>query len=207
MMKYRKYIYFSVLLSALILTACKKSVSPAEYVKYVEQPGKGLHIQKQFNGVEYSLQYEPTEYCVMLEKHSLSVPRDVFKEEYKRFKGLEHYTLRIDRAGMDSLVNKLGDTSKYKKSITEYFDFKIQKDIKLVKGQDTIPCSICQCDANTGNSRYYAFSLGFYSKNNREESSADDRVIEFENKNLHTGKVNLVVSGNDIMDIPALKMM
>ncbi|HTA81450.1 MAG TPA: hypothetical protein VK783_00820 [Bacteroidia bacterium] len=191
-----------------ILTSCKHGVTPSEYVKYVEKTENGLHIEKQFNGVGYTLQYEPVAYCVMLEERSFNIPEDVFKKEYDRFKGLEHYVLRINKTDMDSLINKLGDTSKYKKGITEYFDFRIQKDIKLIEGLDTIPCSICQADANSGISEYYTFSLGFSEKNAELASAQEaDRVIEYENKILHTGKISLVVTGKNIKNIPGLKIM
>ncbi|HTA81718.1 MAG TPA: hypothetical protein VK783_02210 [Bacteroidia bacterium] len=205
------YVYIIFLFTANVLASCNHAVSPSEYVKYVEKAQNGLRINKQFKGVEYSLQYEPVAYCVMMEKRSFNIPHDEFKEEYNRFSGMEHYVLRIDKSKMDSLVNKLGDTSTYKKGITEYFDFKIQKDIALIKGQDTIPCSICQFDGNTGISEYYTFSLGFFDKSGKEvstnKSELEDRVIEFENKTLNTGKINLVVTGKDIKNIPVLKTM
>lgn len=159
------------------------------------------------NGVTYSLQYEPVNYCVMLEERSFSIPKETFEAEYNRFKGLEHYIFRIDRASMDTLTNKISDTSKYKKAITDYFDFWLQKDIKLIKGTDTIPCSICQPDANTNISQYYTFSIGFYNGDNRNTASDQaDRTFLYNNKILHTGNVLLHIKGKDIKHIPGLKM-
>lgn len=191
------------------LVSCNKGVAPQEYVKYIENPGNGLKITEQVNGVGYSLQYEPAAYCVMLEKRSFSIPQDIFKKEYERFKGLEHYTFRIEKSSIDSLVNKLGDTSKYKKAVAEYFDFWIQKDIKMIEGSDTIPCSICQADANTGIMQYYTFSLGFSNRNTQDVplNEQADRTILFNNKVLHTGNVKLDVKGKDVKSIPELKMM
>jgi hypothetical protein len=201
----RTTITYLLFFAVMILGSCNKGVQPQDYVRYVENPKNGLKVNQEVNGVDYSLQFEPVEYCVMLEKRSFSIPLEVFKEEYNRFKGLEHYTFRINRTSMDSLVNGLGDTSKYKKSVKEYFDFRIQKDIKMVMGQDTVPCSICQPDANTGISQYYTFSLGFSTKD--DSKSQADRIFVYENKILHTNKVTLCVKGKDITSIPVLKMM
>jgi len=198
---------YTVFFAVVILASCNRGVAPSEYVKYIENPSNGLKVKQEVNGVAYTLQYEPTSYCVMLEKRSFSVPADEFNTEYDRFKGLEHYTFRIDKNSMDSLVNKLGDTSKYKKGVAEYFDFWIQKDIKMVMGNDTIPCSICQPDANTGMSQYYTFSLGFSTKNESQAESQADRFFIYENKILHTNKVTLCVKGKDVKSIPVLKMM
>lgn len=187
-----------------LLVSCSHGLLPADYVKYVESPTNGLKIKQEVNSVSYSLQYEPTDYCVMLEERSFSIPKETFEAEYNRFKGLEHYVFRIDKGGMDSLVNKMDDTAKYKKGITEYLDFAIQKDIKLIKGSDTIPCSICQCDANTGISPYYTFSLGFYNDNTSSEQP--DRTLMYRNKILHTGTIALRIKGKDIKDLPGLNM-
>jgi hypothetical protein len=193
----------------VLLSSCNKGVAPQEYVKYIENPGNGLKVVQQVNGVGYSLQYEPTAYCVMLEKRSFNIPHDEFDKEYGRFKGLEHYTLRIEKSTMDSLVNKLGDTSTYKKAAAEYFDFRIQKDITLIEGSDSIPCSICEPDANTGMAQYYTFSLGFSDKNPQETPLGEqtDRTIFFTNKILHTGDVKLFIKGENVKSIPELKMM
>lgn len=189
-----------------MLISCSHGLPPAEYVKYVESPTNGLKIKQEVNNVSYSLQYEPTDYCVMLEERSFSIPQETFEAEYNRFKGLEHYVFRIEKGGMDSLVNKMDDTGKYKKGITEYLDFAIQKDIKLIKGLDTIPCSICQRDANTGMSPYYTFSLGFYDENSDASSDQPDRVFTYNNRILHTGIISLRIKGKDIKNIPGLKI-
>lgn len=199
------YHYFILIAFMLGLASCSnREVPPAEYVHYVQNPANGLQVNQKVNGVSYTLQYEPVDYCVMLEKRSFSIPKEVFKQEYNRFKGLEHYTLKIDKEGTDKLMNVLSDTSAYKKSKTTYFDFAIQKDIKLIEGTDTIPCSICQLDANTGISPYYTYTLGFYHKSGTAGSA--DRVVYFQSKPLNTGNVLLCVKNKAIKNIPGLKI-
>lgn len=195
----------------LLVISCNiHTVRPAEYVNYIEDPKNGLKVEKKVNGITYTLQYQPVNYCVMMEERSFSILQETFQNEYNRFKGLEHYVFRIDKVSMDSLVDKLGDTSKYRKAATEYFDFWIQKDIKIIKGRDTIPCSICQRDANTGISQYYTFSLGFYDKTEPIPAEAQDkqvdRVFIFSNDKLHTGNVALRIKGEDLKRIPTLKI-
>ena len=203
----KKHIPYIILFSAVMTSCSNKEVPPREYVRYVESPSNGLKIQQEVNGVRYELQYQPINYCVMLEKRSFSIPSEIFEQEHKRFEGLEHYSFRIDKTAMDNLVGKLGDSSKYKKSITQYFDFGIQKDIKLVEGNDTIPCGVCEIDAGIANS--YTFTLGFPNKNNESQTdrSQADRYIIYENKILHTDKVALCVKGKDVKNVPGLKMM
>lgn len=203
MIKEAKNSFIIYVMSLSVLCAsCSGGLSPKDYVHYIENPGNGLLVKEEVNGVNYELQYQPTDYCVMQEKRSFSVPGDEFAQLRKRFSGLEHYVLRIKSKDMDSLVNKMDDTAKYKKGITEYFDFGIQKDIKLIEGKDTVPCSICQADANTGISEYYTFSMGFPA--NHFEG---DRYFVFMNKILKTGNVKLAITDKSMKSLPALKMM
>lgn len=195
------FLAYGIILSVLC-ASCSGGLSPKEYVHYIENPGNGLLIKGGVNGVKYELQYQPIDYCVMQEKRSFSVPDDEFAQLRKRFSGLEHYVLRIERKSMDSLVSKMNDTAKYKKGVTEYFDFGIQKDIKLIEGKDTVKCSICQVDANTAISQYYVFTLGFPA--NHFEG---DRYFEFGNKILKTGDVKLAITDKSMKNLPALKMM
>ena len=181
-------------------------MTPLDYIHYVENPSNGLLIEQRINGVNYRLQYQPIEYCVMLEKKSLSIPSDIFKSEYDRFKGLEHYIFRMNRQSIDSIMDKMNDTVGFKRKLTEYFDFKIQKDIKLVEGTDTIPCSICQCESSFGMTPYYTFVLGFTIQDLKKESQAD-RLFIYSNKVFNTGEVKLLVEGKNVSKIPNLKMI
>jgi|GEM_PF-3822840 len=113
----KKHIPYIILFSAVMTSCSNKEVPPREYVRYVESPSNGLKIQQEVNGVRYELQYQPINYCVMLEKRSFSIPSEIFEQEHKRFEGLEHYSFRIDKTAMDNLVGKLGDISKYKRAL------------------------------------------------------------------------------------------
>jgi hypothetical protein len=200
----RKALKYLFLFANVLIVACShtKELDPASYVHYVESPDNGLLLKEKINGVGYSLQYQPTDYLVMLEMRSFQIPEDTFKMEYNRFKGLEHYNFHIARKEIDSIVSKMNDTAKIKKQVTEYFDFKIQKDIKLLEGSDTVKCAICQCESDGNITPYYSFVLGFPKKN-----YDGDRRFVFYSKVLGTGEVKLTVKGSKMRDIPALKMI
>lgn len=200
-----KYLIPFILSLLIFLAACSHKATPQEYVHYIEKNGNGLLVKQNYNGVDYSLQYQPADYCVMMEKRSFNIEEETFAILKKRFSGLEHYLLRINRTDMDNLVNKLGDSSRYKKSIATYLDFDIQKDIKLLAGKDTIPCSICVPDANSGITQYYTYSLGFSKVIESASGEKEDRIILYKNKILNTGTVMLNVKYQDIEKIPALK--
>lgn len=193
--------YIILVLGTLVISSCGRSLAPKDYVTYVQNPDNGLFVSSNVNGVKYTLQYQPTDYLVMLEEKSFSIPSEIFKAQYDRFKGMEHYVFHIDTKDMDALISKLKDTSKIKNSLTEYFDFRIQKDIKLLEGGDTIPCGIAQCESSMGMLPYYSFVIGFP---NREYTG--DREFLFSNKKIGTGEVKLVVKGQSIQNLPKLKM-
>lgn len=189
------------LIGLFTLTACGSRLSPIDYVHYVENPDNGLLVSSKINGVKYTLQYQPIDYLVMLELKSFSIPPEIFKEQYDRFKGMEHYVFHVDTKDVESLILKSGDTSKNKNSLMEYFNFQVQKDIKLVEGSDTIPCGIAECESSMGMLPYYSLVIGFP---NREYTG--DREFLFTNKRIGTGEVKLLVKGQSIQNLPKLKM-
>jgi hypothetical protein len=192
------YIFLFVVFS---LTSCGGALAPIDYVHYVENPDNGLFISSNVNGVKYTLQYQPTDYLVMLELKSFSIPPETFKEQYNRFKGMEHYVFHIETKDIEALVSKTNDTSKTENSLLDYFNFRVQKDIKLIEGRDTIPCSIAECESSMGMLPYYSFVIGFPLKN-----YDGDREFLFDNKKLGTGEIKLLVKGESIKNLPKLKM-
>lgn len=191
---------YLILLGALVIASCgRKSLPPREYVGYVENPANGLLIGSKFNGVSYTLQYQPTDYLVMLQLRSFSVSPEIFRQQYDRFKGTEHFVLHIDIRSWDSLVAKANDTAKVRKGMTDYLDFNIQKDMKLVEGSDTIPCGISEYESSMGMYPYYSFVLGF----NKLENSKDREFI-YSNKVIGTGNIKLTIKNKDIQNIPKL---
>lgn len=193
---------YSIILGAVVLSSCSRSeLSPREYVSYVENPANGLLVNTSVNGVKYTLQYQPTDYLVMLELKSFSIPSETFQTQYNRFKGIEHYVFHIDIKEWDSMAAKSKDTASIRKGMTEYLDFKIQKDLKLVEGNDTIPCGIAEYESSMGMYPYYSFVLGFNTQNN-----GCDREFIFSNKMIGTGNIKLTIKNKSIKNIPKLKM-
>jgi len=189
------------LLVAFMLTSCGGSLSPIDYVHYVENPDNGLFVSSTIKGVKYTLQYQPTDYLVMLELKSFSISPENFKEQYNRFKGMEHYVFHIDIKGAEALTAKSSDTAEKKNNLSEYFNFKVQKDIKLIEGSDTIPCRISECESSMGMFPYYSLVIGFPSRD-----YAGDREFLFTNKKIGTGEVTLLIKGKSIQNLPKLKM-
>jgi|SRR6185312_8918102 len=198
----QKILTFLLVLIYMFSSSCGRgSLPPQEYVRYIENPDNGLLLSSTVNGVKYTLQYQPTDYLVMLELRSFSIPPEIFQEQYNRFKGIEHYVFRIDKRELDSLATKAKDTAIIRKGMIEYLDFKIRKDIKLVEGSDTIPCGIAECEISAGMLPYYSFVLGFNTKN-----YWGDREFIYENKMIGTGLLKLVLKNSRVKRIPKLKM-
>jgi hypothetical protein len=194
-------IYILFAFGTILLTSCGRGkVGPQEYVYYVQDEKNGLLVQGNYSGVRYSLQYQPTDYLVFAEERNFNIPTDEFNQQYNRFKGLEHYNFHIYRKDIDSLISKAsGDVKKNK---VNYLDFGIRKDIKLVEGNDTLPCSICESESDGGIYPYYSFVIGFPHKEYQ-----GDRQFLFDGKIIGTGAVKLLVTRASIQNIPDLKTM
>jgi hypothetical protein len=198
----RQIIWYLFLFVEVVLSSCGRSeLGPKEYAYYVQNPNNGLLVTASLSGVQYTLQYQPAEYLALLQLKDFSLQEDTFQEQYKRFKGIEHYVFHIDKKEWDNLTGKARDTARIRKGMTEYMDFKIQNDIKLVEGDDTIPCGISECESSMGMLPYYSFIVGFNARNFN-----GDREFIFWNKDIGTGNVKMEIKARDINRIPKLKI-
>ncbi len=77
----KKFSTYILLFAIASIVSCSHNneLDPASYVHYVESPDNGLNIKESINGVGYTLQYQPTEYLVMLELRSFQIPADTFQ--------------------------------------------------------------------------------------------------------------------------------
>lgn len=213
-MKYFKT-YIFLFASALIFSSCgRSSLNPVEYVRYVQDANNGLAVQENINGVKYVLQYQPADYLVLLETGDPNITPQAFKQEHERFKGLEHYNLQIDRKGLDSLLGSEQKTQRsasngpnsvlntqYSNPTTEYLDFGIKNDIKLIEGNDTVRCAICECESDGGIHPYYSFIIGFPKK-----EFNGDRQFLLNGKRIKAGDVKFFVTRKSITEIPEVRI-
>lgn len=181
-----------------------KTLKPVEYVKWVEDEHNGLIKHKRFGRFKYSLRYKPTDYMIVKDAASETIPVSLYDSLKNVYSGFEYYTFSIhDTLSMDELLKtNLKSRSEYDERLL-YFSFEMQKDIQLVSGTDTIPCSLLHFERTYNISPQANFMLGFPVT---KENNPGDKILIFEDKVFGIGLMKLKIKEEDLSEVPVLKI-
>lgn len=96
----------------------------------------------------------------------------------------------------------LGSGADYKGRV-EYYAFKFEKDIIMVTGNDTIPCSIFHFERTFDVAPYSSFLLGFKIP---VKDKRKDRTIIIDDQIFNKGTVKFLFSEKRISTLPKLEV-
>jgi len=193
------------MLALLILGCAKTILSPAEYVKWVEEEGNGLTEEKKIGDLVFELQYRPLDYVVMMDTKNMNISKDSLEQRKQQMSGLQHFVLRMRVEGFndDVLKYNLTNPADYESRV-KYFSFQMQNDLKLIDGKDTLYCGVYSYERAFGITPYTTFVLGFPVKE-KNQASVGDKTLLFDDKILGAGPLRITISEKNIENIPQLK--
>jgi hypothetical protein len=188
--------------SQLFSSSNEKELSAAAYINYVEDPGNGLLKEKEIDDIKFSLQYEPYEYLCIKELGHDSVKKEELQAAIKEREDMDYFVLKIQAKNnnQELLKYKLSDEKQYQERV-DYFSFRMQDDIKLIEGKDSLFCRMFHFERIFGVAPYAKFVLGF-EKSKRDE----DKLFVFEDRVFKSGTIKLIITKEDITNIPSLKI-
>ncbi|MDB5258014.1 MAG: hypothetical protein JWM14_2709 [Chitinophagaceae bacterium] len=181
------------------------SLQPYEYVSYIDQEDNGLHVNKQFEELHFEVTYKPTDYLVVKElKQKEILPAD-YATVRQDYKDMHYFLLSIKNTSSetDVLKYKISTQAAYSERL-KYFAFGMERDLRLVEGTDTIPCSMVLYERNYGISRQANFMIAFPVT---DTSAVHDKTILFEDKIFGMGMLKFNVSKESIDAIPPLDVL
>lgn len=195
--------YAILLIGCLIFSfGCKEEgTSTSDFIKWVENDKNGLKVSKQFENFIVTTQYKPLPYQALRQLKQVNPPRNQFKKEMEELDGLEYFNLviRLANNNGDVLKEKINSENDYYQRI-KYFSFEIQKDLVLKYGNGaTKPCVFSHFERNFGISSAITITMAFESENIQS-----DKTLEFNDKVLGLGKIELQISEHSINNIPNL---
>jgi len=181
-----------------------KFLSPANYVNWVKDPKNGLQKEKQIKDLIFSLLYQPAEYVICQDRKKESISSEELKKELDAHSELEYYNLKIGAKDYNGELLKydLESGHDYKERV-EYYAFKFEKDIKMVVGIDTVPCSIFHFERTFDVAPYSSFLLGFKIP---LKNKGKDRTIVIDDKIFNKGTVKFLFSEKRISTLPKLEV-
>jgi len=179
-------------------------LSPGQYVQWVEAKENGLRKEKVIDDIIYSGQYKPCNYVICEEERTNSLADSTLKKKTGELNGMQYYNLRIEIKDGHGELLKYGIASadEYKERLN-YFAFGMQNDVKLVEGNDTVPCLLFHYERTYDVVPYGTFLLAFPLPKN----AATDRTLIFFDHGFNKGIIKLFYRGVDINNQPQLEVI
>lgn len=194
--------YLFIIISILLSSSCahEKKLDANNYMLWVEDGNNKLLNEKQIGVTKYSLQYKPLDYIAIRELGIENITKNKIDSVKSEIFGLQYMNLRIsDTKGRD--IERLGVSSNTEYSQrSNYLSFGFQNDIKLVSGNDTLPCTLFHQARNYGIAPFIDFVLGFP---NSDKQLQDLEIIINDNA-FGNGSVKFTITSGTLNSIPEL---
>lgn len=203
--------YSFLFLSVLLIRNCSKtqlSLSPDEYVSWIENGQNGLCPSKQIGQLQFDLQYKPLEYIVLKDNAGTKLSAAEMKKQVSDIGDMQYFTLRISsEKGGDLLRSDAMEMAEFSNRLA-YFSSGMQKDIKLIEGNDTLSCLLFHFERSFGIDPRSTFVIGFpLAKKDRPGGiSATDKIFLFDDHELGAGPVMLAIQARQISMLPTLNL-
>jgi hypothetical protein len=185
----------------------EKTLSPAKYVEWVKNPSNGLLQSKAINEFEFTAQYKPLNFIVAQEERTNDLSKKVLSSRREEL-GTDYfyYNFRIkNREGNLSPVGSGAHSEQEYQRRLGYFTFDMQKDLYLMYGNDTLPCSLFQFVRNYDIAPYVEFALGF--KKDSKITINQDIIFVFEDRILGIGTTKILFDKQIFKNTPGIKTL
>ena len=178
-------------------------LKPEPYVDFITNPDNGLTVTKEIGNFLFSVIYKPLDFVAMINLEKDSVKYMNVNKERSEIAGMQYFTLKLEaRDFNDELLKFNLNSDRQYEDRVNYFAFRMQQDIQLIEGKDTLNCELFHFERNYGAAPYASFILGF--ENTGDTNRIYDKTISLNEKVFGTGKVNITISKESIANIPQL---
>ena len=177
-------------------------LKPLDYVTYVRREENGLRKVKVIDDITFTAQYKTLPYIVCMEQQSAVIKDSIFYKSIAELKGMRYFdlTIKVNNGAGEILKYDLASAKQYKDRI-DYFAFKMQSDIVLVEGKDTLRCDLFHFERTYDVSPESVFVLGFSEQ--KPIISSDLKLIFIDNT-FNKGIVNFDFRKEDLNNAPNL---
>lgn len=182
-------------------TTSSDLLEPVEYVAWMRNPDNGLYKEKQIDEIIYSVQYKTPDYmaCISADNKD-SIKPAARPENNTETIHFVDFKMTLENHEGEFLKHKLSSPAQYDSRV-KYMAFGIEKDIFLVEGGDTIPCSICHFERAYDVAPEATVLLGFVSK----QKYLKEKEFVFHDKLFGKGIIKFTFSKNEMKNVPRLK--
>lgn len=169
--------------------------SPRELVAYVNNAENGYLREKEIDNIKFSALYKPLDYIVACENmKSHAAALQVEDLQYVDFR------ITVEDFEMEFLKYDLDSPRQYSERV-DYCAFKMQKDLKLIDGKDTLPCLLFNFERAYDVVPYGHFQAAFPASHSQVLSN---KTLLFQDRLFGKGLVKLTFKPNDLIKVPKL---
>ena len=182
-------------------------LSPKKYIEFIQTTGNSiLTNNKSINGVLYKMKYIPIEYMIL---KSDFCKKEVFDEkkyfqEYSVNKNTLFFNLIISDESKSFKVKKLIlDKSEYTAAL-EKSNVQLQENIKLIIGEQIIPCVLCHLEPPSSIKPDLRISFEF--DISEKKLGKEDFLITMNDQLLDNGLIKFRFLNEELNRLPKLKL-
>lgn len=187
-----------------VTSFARESMIKEEYLEWVRDPENGLYREEEIDGLTFSVFYKPLDYVILQELASSGVAIDSFASYKKQYEGLQYFTLTIKSSqDADLLKHAITSERNYYQRI-DYCSFRMQNDLQLVQGSDTLACKLFHYERTYQVAPYTNFILAFEDNSTPNTSLVHDKTLVFHDQAFGRGIVKLKLKANDLNKVPKL---
>jgi len=164
----------------------------AELVSYIDTKANPFVKEKRINEFKYSSILKPVDYLIAKKRVDENNP-NLKKED---FEDLQYFDLRIniEEFNQEFIKYNLNSAHQYSERVN-YCAFKMQNDIKLIDGHDTLNCVLFHHERAFNVVPYGHFILGFEKSNHPEKL----KTLVFHDNLFNNGIIKFTFSPKNII--------
>ena len=177
------------------------SLVPLDFVSWVKDGHHGLNKEKTIGDIRFAAQYKPLEYVICMEERTEQVEDSLVKRKVAELKDMQYIDFKIALTNSEGELLKynLSSLSQYEERVN-YFSYKMQNDIKLVEGKDTLDCALFHFERAYDVAPYSVFVLGFP----LGKGNAETKTLVYHDNMFKKGIIKLEFEKGDLNTIPNL---
>jgi hypothetical protein len=184
----------------ILIVSCGNSISPSEYIAYVDSEENGLVKIWTQNDLELTCQFLPHEYIALKQFNKSTLKKEPFFETLAEIDSSLQFKLTFENKAQNNfLKNNYTTGEEYNRSVM-YLSYDIGADLTLVKGVDSVKCSLFHHERTYGNTPYETLLISFASK----FDDTDQLQLIFRDRVFGFGTVKFLFKTADIRNVPIL---
>jgi hypothetical protein len=186
--------------SSMELENVNEEMPIADFISWAGNIDNELTKSKEFSEINYRLSFMPAQSLAYIELRGQEYTMEQFNAACKHYDGMSYFNLRIELpAGSGELLKHGLESPNQYNDRLNYMSFKMQNDIYLVQGQDTLLPGLFHYERIFEAGSYATVMLAFDdAKFNKEK----DFTIVYDDHLFNKGYIKYTYYSKQLIDLP-----